>query len=291
MDRVQQDDHWQNEYRQSDIVIDQIVEWIALKWTKNMIFQKLRTIFKDIRRVTVRVLIRKAEVRIREKYGIDPQEYKGRQIAFYESVQRGQTFNNDGISSSTKEKLAAAERLDKLYGLENIQNIDPHELAKKIIEFKKRAEQTIGGVEQEQEQTETNSTEELNDGRSENERHGEAERKGSAEQRTQASNSDSEKRKDRQTINGVQQDGNRNNAGTGKENKTASKNTAEQTAVSRSNSLGDAKQTKTDDDQCPTDSATTNKSKQQKHERAIVHDVEDVEGLTSEMLEELGLED
>jgi len=140
------DERYQREQiERAQIVIDQVAEYIAMKWTKTQIFNHLRQTFPDLKRRTVRALIRRAGKDIMERYGINPEEYKGQQIAFYEYVIRGQSYDKkDGCKSTVKERLVAAERLDKLFNLENIVNADPAEKAAQIIEFIKQAKETVG---------------------------------------------------------------------------------------------------------------------------------------------------
>lgn len=127
----------QPEYKYADELIDAVMEYIAQKWTPSMIRRQLREYFPDIILKTCNFLISKARARIRERYGISPEDYKGEQIAFYESVIRNK--------AKLADKLKAAERLDKLFGLENISNVDPAAIVEKILAFKRQAEQTIGG--------------------------------------------------------------------------------------------------------------------------------------------------
>ena len=134
----------QKQIERAQIVVDQVAEYLAQKWTKSQIFNKLRKTFPDVKRRTVRALIRAAGKDIMARYGINPEEYKGAQIAFYEYVLRGTSFDNEGCKSTVKERLVAAERLDKLFNLENIVNSDPAERAAQIIEFIKQAKQTVG---------------------------------------------------------------------------------------------------------------------------------------------------
>lgn len=128
----------QPEYKFADELIDAVMEWIGMKWTPSMIRRELREIFPDITFKTCMWLMNKAKKLIRELHGIDPSEYKGSQIAFYETLIRGKKIK-------IADKLKAAERLDKLFGLESILNVDPAALAEKILEFKRRAAQTVGG--------------------------------------------------------------------------------------------------------------------------------------------------
>ena len=139
-----QEQREQKQIERAQIVVDQVADYLAQKMTKTQIFNKLRGVFPDIKRRTVRALIRAAGKDIMARYGIDPEEYKGEQIAFYEYVLRGQSYDKDGCKASVKERLAAAERLDKLFNLENIVNSDPADKAAQIIEFIKQAKATVG---------------------------------------------------------------------------------------------------------------------------------------------------
>lgn len=114
-------------YEQCDIIVDDIVEWFALRWTKSMMKAELRSYFKDINTSEMEKLISRAKKKIRKLYGIDPKEYKGRQIAFYELILRD-------VKIKVRNKLTAAERLDKLFGLEKIQGGDPETQARLIRE-------------------------------------------------------------------------------------------------------------------------------------------------------------
>ncbi|MBW2675209.1 MAG: hypothetical protein JRD89_17665 [Deltaproteobacteria bacterium] len=152
----------QKQIERAQIVVDQVADMLAQKWTKTQIFNSLRKTFPDLKRRTVRALIRKATKDIMERYGIDPEEYKGAQIAFYEYVLRGTSFDNDGCRATVKERLVAAERLDKLFNLENITNADPAEKAAKIIEFIKQAKATVGSGVDPNKKAEEDDTEQLN---------------------------------------------------------------------------------------------------------------------------------
>jgi len=130
----------QTEYRYADELIDAVMEYIARKWTKSMIRRELREWFEDITLQTCNYLIGAAYRKIRDRYHIDPDQYKGQQVAFYESLIRDKHVK-------AADQLKAAERLDKLLGLENISSIDPAELINKILDFKQQAiENTTGGI-------------------------------------------------------------------------------------------------------------------------------------------------
>jgi len=129
----------QPDYKSAEIVVDAVMEWISLKWTPSMIRRELREAFPDITFKTCNWFIGAAKRKIVKLHGIDPNEYKGSQIALYETIIRNP-------KTKTPDIIKAAERLDKLFGLENISNIDPEQLAEKILTFKRRAAQTIGGL-------------------------------------------------------------------------------------------------------------------------------------------------
>jgi len=123
-------------------VIDAIVEWIALNWTKSQMKRELIKWFPEISPFTMEFLITKARKAIRKKYDIEPQEYKGKQISFYEWVIR--------TKSKMKDKLVAAERLDKICGLEFTPTDNPEILAGKICSLIKDMENSVEGPNNEQ---------------------------------------------------------------------------------------------------------------------------------------------
>ena len=113
-----------------------------------MVAFKLREVLdKDIKSSTVKYIIKVAKARIVARYHISPEEFKGEQIAWYEMVMRGVHKSSpfdDGIPAKMCDRLRAAERLDALLNLENISNDDPAEQARKIHEFLRAAEATVG---------------------------------------------------------------------------------------------------------------------------------------------------
>lgn len=125
------------DYGDCEEIVDAVMDMIAKRWTKSMIKRELRDYFPGLSQGSAQWIITQAKRKICKIYNIDPQEYKGRQIAFYELILRGK--------DKTRDKLTAAERLDKLLGLEHISIEDPAEMAKKIVEFKRQAEKTVGG--------------------------------------------------------------------------------------------------------------------------------------------------
>jgi len=127
------------ELRDYEEAIDAVVEWIGKKWTKSMIKRELREAFPGIYLKTCNFLIYKARKKIRELYGIDPSFYKGSQISFYESVIRGK--------SKIRDKLSAAERLDKLFGLEQISTQDVNITIQKVQEALKEMDESVLGSE------------------------------------------------------------------------------------------------------------------------------------------------
>lgn len=125
------------DYGDCEEIVDAVMDMIAKRWTKSMIKRELREYFPGLSATSCQWIITQAKRKICKIYNIDPQEYKGKQIAFYELVLRSK--------EKIKDKLAAAERLDKLLGLEHISIEDPLLMAEKIIAFKKQAEKTVGG--------------------------------------------------------------------------------------------------------------------------------------------------
>lgn len=117
-------------------VVDEVMEWIALRWTTSMIKRELRDWFPNLSGVACSFIISAAKKKIRVKYNVDPSEYKGRQIGFYEAVMRSR--------AKVRDKLSAAERIDKLLGLENVASENPQDIAEMIIKFKNEAKKTVG---------------------------------------------------------------------------------------------------------------------------------------------------
>jgi len=126
------------DYGDCEEIVEAVMEMIGKRWTKSMIKAELRKWFPGLTDSSAQWIITQAKRLICKIYNIDPHEYKGKQIAFYESVIRG--------GAKVHDKLTAAERLDKLFGLEHITMEDPALMAQKIIEFKKQAEATVGGT-------------------------------------------------------------------------------------------------------------------------------------------------
>lgn len=118
-------------------IVEACMEWIARRWTKSMIKRQLREYFPGLSASSCQYVITRAKQEIYKRFGIDPKDYKGLQISFYEAVIRG--------DAKVRDKLTAAERLDKLFGLETLVSEDPGNIAAKIIEFKKEAANTVGG--------------------------------------------------------------------------------------------------------------------------------------------------
>lgn len=125
------------ELKDFEEVVDYIVELIGRKFTQSMIRRKLREFFPGIKIKICNYLHYKAKRKITELYGIDPQHYKGTQISFYEGVIR-----NPG---KVKDKLVAAERLDKLFGLEHVSGVDPSSVAEKIQLALKKIDDSVKG--------------------------------------------------------------------------------------------------------------------------------------------------
>ncbi len=134
---------------QCEELIDACMEWIGRHWTKSMIKRQIRLIAdnKKLADGTCLSIINKAYAKIRKLYSINPEEFKGIQIEFYRAVIRRQ-------GEKTKDQITAAERLDKLFGLETISGADPEELARKARDALIGMEASIGrpGDVEEQEQ-------------------------------------------------------------------------------------------------------------------------------------------
>ncbi len=129
----------QDEYRDSDEVIDQVCDWIAQKWTRSMIAFKLREMLDpDVTGNTVKFVIKVAKARIVKRYRISPEEFKGEQIAWYELVMRGihkASPYDKGVPAKMCDRLRAAERLDALLNLENMADDDTADSARKWREM------------------------------------------------------------------------------------------------------------------------------------------------------------
>lgn len=141
------------DYGRSEEIVEACMEWIGRRWTKSQIKRELREIaglYLSVR--TCNFVIRQANEKIRKLYNIDPQYYKGKQISFYESIIRRE-------AEKTKNKLTAAERLDKLFGLEQISGDDPEVTARKIREALKEMDESIGGPDDAKEQEQRSENE------------------------------------------------------------------------------------------------------------------------------------
>lgn len=127
------------DYAECMELVEAVMEWIGMRWTKSMIKRELREYFgQDLSFMTCNFLIKAACLEIRKRYNINPQYYKGKQIEFYESIIRNR-------HEKTKDRLTAAERLDKLFGLENVSTEDPDVVASKIREALKEMDESVGG--------------------------------------------------------------------------------------------------------------------------------------------------
>jgi hypothetical protein len=126
-----------NYLNQCDLIVDQVVEWIGLKWTKSMIKAELRDWFGDqLSSSLCSRIISHARWKIKELYKIDPAEFKGSSIEFYRSVIRNPKI-------SVQFKLTAQERLDKLLGLENMSFDDPGLYAEKVAKAMEAMDGTV----------------------------------------------------------------------------------------------------------------------------------------------------
>lgn len=124
------------ELRDWEDIIDKAVEWFGMKWHKGMMKTQLRAYFPGISLKTMNHVISAAKHKICKLYGIDPLEYKGSQISFYESIIRGK-------KAKIEAKIKAAERLDKLFNLEQVSGIDPEITARKIREALAAMRETV----------------------------------------------------------------------------------------------------------------------------------------------------
>jgi len=148
------------DYAECTELVEAVMEWIGMRWTVSMIKRQLREYFgKDLSFMTCNYLIKAANREIRRRFNIDPQHYKGIQIEFYESIIRNQY-------EKTKNKLTAAERLDKLFGLEQIIGDDFEVQARKIREALNEMDESVRGQNNGGEQKSVDEGEGNNDTRS-----------------------------------------------------------------------------------------------------------------------------
>lgn len=116
------------DYAECTELVEAAMEWIGMRWTVSMIKRELRSYFgSHLSFGTCNWIIKAANKLIRDRFNIDPQEYKGIQITFYEGIIRN-------CKEKTQNQLKAAERLDSLFGLEQISSDDPEIIARKIRE-------------------------------------------------------------------------------------------------------------------------------------------------------------
>jgi hypothetical protein len=138
-----------SDYAQCMEIVEAVMEWIARRWTKSMIKAELRDWFPGMSSFACGFIISAARKEIRKRYNIDPAEYKGRQIEFYESIIRSKT--------KVRDKLSAAERIDKLLGLEHIVNDNPDAVAAKIRAAINEMDSSIGATNGKESQNEGDS--------------------------------------------------------------------------------------------------------------------------------------
>lgn len=141
------------DYADSMELVETVMEWIGMRWTVSMIKRELRSYFgNDLSFQTCNYLIKSAKAEIRKRFNIDPQEYKGIQITFYESIIRRS-------KEKTINQLKAAERLDSLFGLEQVTGDDPEVQARKIREALKEMDECFEDTENGDEQRSENDGE------------------------------------------------------------------------------------------------------------------------------------
>lgn len=126
-----------DEIRNYDVIIDETMEWLGRKWTTGMIKMQMREMWPGIKVATIYAIISRARKKICALYKINPNDYKGSQISFYEYMMRKK-------GGKDRDKIKAAERLDALFGLEQISAADPEDIAAKIIQFKKDMDSMMG---------------------------------------------------------------------------------------------------------------------------------------------------
>lgn len=131
-----------------DLVIDAVVEWLGKKYRKSQIKLELAEINggKRLDPWVVERIISLARKKIRDIYHIDPIEFKGTSIEFYQSIIRHPKY-------SIKYKLIAQARIDALLGLEHLSSDDPTVYAAKVTEALKAMDKSVTGEESNQEST------------------------------------------------------------------------------------------------------------------------------------------
>lgn len=121
----------------SSDIIDMIVEWIGRKKTKSQIKQEIKKLCPGLTPRNIEPLITLARRKIAQLYNIDPLEYRGSSISFYESVIRS--------DASLRYKILCQQRLDALFGLEHISTDSPAGYAEKVLAAMKEADGSVTG--------------------------------------------------------------------------------------------------------------------------------------------------
>lgn len=123
-----------------DLIIDHVVELLGRRYRKSEIKMELAKINggNPLNFRIVNTIISKAKAKIRTMYGIDPVEFKGLSVEFYQSIIRNE-------KSALRSKIRCCENLDRLLGLEHLTADDPTALASKIAEAIKAMDETVQG--------------------------------------------------------------------------------------------------------------------------------------------------
>jgi hypothetical protein len=125
-------------------VIDLVVEWIGRKYTKGQIKAKLLRMHPHLTPRVMEPIITLARKKIRMLYNVDPVEFKGSSIEFYQSVIRSE-------KAELRHKILCQERLDKLLGLEHLAADDPEVYAERVRAAMQEADCSVTGEETSQE--------------------------------------------------------------------------------------------------------------------------------------------
>lgn len=123
-----------------DLIVDAVVEWLGKKYRKSQIKLELAKI-NGGERLDFRVvdhIISLAKKKIRNLYHVDPIEFKGSSIEFYQSVIRNP-------KAKIKDKLVAQQRIDVLLGLEHLATDDPAIYAEKVKAAMKAMDDSVTG--------------------------------------------------------------------------------------------------------------------------------------------------
>ena len=126
---------------EAEEVLDRVIELhgqFKSRWAIRDILTKELELEEPISIITIGILIGRAKLKIREQIKAgDPIDSKGRIIQFLEILLGGKAKNRD--------KLKALEMLALYTGVETQIQEDPSEYARRVCEFLKQADASVGG--------------------------------------------------------------------------------------------------------------------------------------------------